>query len=132
MCNSEIESIVVNASVADIYRHCCRFEQLPLFINSLRNVQKIDDTRFWLTSFEASERQRTILQIVLRVPERRIAWQASSGDFSQGIVLFEPLAEDRTEITVKLRSTIEPAMLAKITREYLTNFKEFVERQTRY
>jgi len=28
---------------------------------------------------------------------------------------------------VKLRSSIEPAMLAKVTRDYLTNFKRFVE-----
>ena len=30
MCNSEIESIVVNASVTDVYGHRCRFEELPL------------------------------------------------------------------------------------------------------
>jgi len=37
-------------------------------------------------------------------------------------------AFDRTtEITVKLRSSIEPAKLAQTTRDYLTNFKRVVE-----
>jgi hypothetical protein len=44
--------------------------------------------------------------------------------------LFEPLAENRTEITVKLRSTLKPATLAQLARQYLTNFKQFAEGQT--
>jgi uncharacterized membrane protein len=127
--HSETGSIVLNAPVTGVYGHCCRFEQLPQFIKSLRSAQKIDDTHFRLTTFEGSEQQRIILQIVLRVPERRIAWQASCSEFSQGVILFEPLTVHRTEVTVKLRSTIEPAMLAQLTREYLTNFKQFVEGQ---
>jgi len=124
---SEIDSIVLNAPVADVYAYCSRFEELPRFITSLRDVQKIDETHFSLTSLLDSEEQKTVLRIVLRVPERRIAWQAISDNFPRGVVLFEPLSDRTTEITVKLRSSIEPATLAKVTRDYLTNFKRFVE-----
>jgi uncharacterized membrane protein len=124
---SETGSIVLNAPVAVVYGHCCRFEQLPQFIKSLRGAEKIDDTHFWLTTFEGSEQRRIILQIVLRVPELRIAWQASCNEFPQGVIQFDPLTVHRTEVTVKLRSTIESAMLAQLTRKYLTNFKQFVE-----
>jgi uncharacterized membrane protein len=127
---SETGSIVLNAPVAVVYGHGCRFEQLPRFIRSLRGVVKIDDTHFCLTTFERSKQPGIILQIVLRVPERRIAWQASCRECSQGVILFEPLTEARTEITVKLRSTIEPATLAQLTHECLTNFKQLVEGQT--
>jgi uncharacterized membrane protein len=128
--HSETGSIVLNAPVTDVYGHCCRFEQLPRFIKSLRSAQKIDDTHLWLTTFEGSEQRRIILQIVLRVPERRIAWQASCSEFPQGVILFEPLTERKTEVTVKVRSALEPATLAQVTREYLTSFKQFVEGQT--
>ena len=128
--HSETKSIVLNVPITDAYGHCCRFEKLPRFIKSLRSVVKIDDTHFCLTTFERSKQPGIILQIVLRVPERRIAWQASSSEFPQGVIQFEPLTEHRTEITVKLRSIIEPAMLAQLTREYLANFKQFVEGQT--
>jgi len=123
----EIDSIVLNAPVADVYAYCSRFEELPRFITSLRDVQKLDETHFLFTSLLDSEEQKTVLRIVLRVPERRIAWQAISDNFPRGIVLFEPLSDRTTEITVKLRSSIEPATLAKVTRDYLTNFKRFVE-----
>jgi uncharacterized membrane protein len=129
--HSETESIVLNVPVTNVYGHCCRLEQLPLFIKSLRNVQRIDDTHFRLTTFKGSEQQRIIVQIVLRVPERRIAWQASCSELPLGVILFDPLTEDRTEITIKLLSTIEPAMLSQLTQECLANFKQLVEGQTR-
>jgi uncharacterized membrane protein len=127
--HSEIRSIALNAPVTDVYRHSCRFEQLPQFIESLINIHKIDDTHFWLTTSHSSGQRRIMLQIVLRVPERRIAWQASCSEFSQGVILFEALTEGQTEVTVKLRSTLEPTTLGQVTREYLTNFKQFVEQR---
>ena len=129
MRNSETKSIVLNVPITEAYGHCCRFEKLPRFIKYLRRVDKVDDTHFCLVTFERSKQPGHILQIVLRVPERRIAWQASCSECSQGVILFEPLTEERTEITVKLRSTLEPATLAPLLREYLTNFKQFVEGQ---
>ena len=128
--HSVVRSIALNAPVTNVYKHSCRFEQLPRFIGSLINVQKVDDTHFWLTTSDGSGQQRIMLQIVLRVPERRIAWQASCNEFSQGVILFEPLSQNKTEITLKLRSTIGPAMLAQTTRDYLINFKQFVEQKT--
>src|SRR6267378_1301036 len=124
---SEIDSIVLNAPVADVYAYCARFEELPRFITSVRDVQKIDETHFSFTSLLDGEEHTTVLQIVLRVPERRIAWQAISDNFPRGVILFEPLSDRTTEITVRIRSSIEPAKLAKVTRDYLTNFKRFVE-----
>jgi uncharacterized membrane protein len=125
----EIDSIVLNAPVADVYACCARFEELPRFITSLRHVQKIDETHFSFTSLLDGKEYRTVLQIVLRIPERRIAWQAMSDNFPRGVVLFEPLSDRMTEITVRLRSSIESATLAKVTRDYLTNFKRVVERE---
>src|ERR1700686_5071625 len=82
--HSETDSIVLNAPVADVYSYCSRFEELPRFITSLRDVQKIDETHFSFTSLLDREEQKTVLRIVLRVPERRIAWQAISDNFPRG------------------------------------------------
>ena len=128
--HSETRSIALNAPVTDVYEHCCRFEHLPQFIESLVNIQKIDDTNFWLTTSHSSEQHRIKLQIVLRVPERRIAWQAGCSEFSQGVILFEPLSQNRTQVTLKVRSSVEPATLSRATHDYLINFKEFVEQKT--
>jgi Polyketide cyclase / dehydrase and lipid transport len=127
----EIDSIVLNAPVADVYAYCSRFEELPRFITSLRDVQKIDETHFSFTSLLEGDEYTTVLHIVLRIPERRIAWQAISDSFPRGVILFEPLSDRTTEITVRLRSSIELATLAKVTRDYLTNFKRVVEEAKR-
>jgi Polyketide cyclase / dehydrase and lipid transport len=126
--HSKIDSIVLNAPVADVYAYCSRFEELPRFITSLRDVRKIDETHFSFTSQLDGQEFRTDVQIVLRIPERRIAWQAMPDNFPRGVVLFEPLSNRTTEITVRLRSSIESATLAKVTRDYLTNFKRVLER----
>jgi hypothetical protein len=84
----------------------------------------------FLAHFSAARgEQRTVLQIVLRVPERRIAWQAFSDHFPRGVILFESLSDRMTKITVRLRSSFKPATLAKVTRDYLTNFERVVEAQ---
>jgi len=125
--HSKIDSIVVNAPVADVYACCSRFEELPRCITSLQEVRKIDETNFSFISLLDGKEYRTVLQIVLRVPERRIAWQAMIDSFPRGVILFEPLSDRTTEITVRLRSSIESAKLAQVTRDYLTNFKRVVE-----
>ena len=103
-------------------------KESPRFIKSLGDVQKIDDTHFLLTYLIDHEPRRTVLQIILRVPERRLAWQAISLHFPRGAILFEPLSDQRPEITIQLCSNIEPAKLGTITRDYLISFRRFVER----
>ena len=130
LAHSETKSIILDVPVGDVYACCCQIEEMPRFIKSLRDVQRIDDTHFLLTSIVDDELRRTVLQIVLRVPERRLVWQAISDYFPRGVILFEPLSDRKTGITVKLRSNIEPAALAKVTSDYLTSFKQFMEQGT--
>jgi len=108
----------LNAPVADVYAYCSD-RRVAAIITSLRDVQKIERP-FSFTSLLDSEEQKTVLRIVLRVPDGELRG-SNLGQLSAGVVLFEPLSDRTTEITVKLRSSIEPATLAKVTRDYLTN-----------
>lgn len=123
----KVRSIILNVPVADVYAFCSRFEDLPLFITSLKQVRKIDETHFAITSLADGKEDGTILHIVLRVPERRIAWQAVPNNLPRGVLLFEQLSNRTTKITVRLRPSIASSELAKAARKYLTNFKQFVE-----
>ena len=40
--NADSQSITVNASVGEVYAHCARFEDLPRFITSMRDVRKTE------------------------------------------------------------------------------------------
>lgn len=125
--NSDRQSVVVNAPPAELYRRCLRFENLPRFISSMSNLERIDDTRFSCTCTINGEEVSSVVQIMMRVPDRRITWQAASEYFRAGVVFFDPLAGGTTKVTVKLRSTLEPLTLTGLLRDHLEHFKRVVE-----
>ena len=127
--NADCQSIVLNASAAEVYRRCLRFEDLPRFITSIRKVERIDETRLSCTSIINSEEVTSEIKIIMRVPDRRIAWQAVSDHFRVGVVFLDALDDGTTRVTVKVRSIIEPVMLTGALRSYLSNFKRFVEQK---
>lgn len=125
--NADSQSITVNASVREVYAHCARFEDLPRFITSLRDVEKIDENNFSCTSGMNGQEVKSNVQIILRVPNRRLAWQAVSDNFRIGVAVFTPRFDGTTEVTIKIRSVVEPVILSGALRQYLQNFKSFVE-----
>ena len=125
--NTDSQSIVVNAPAAEVYHCCLRFEDLPRFITSITKVDRIDDTRFSCTSIINGGEVTSQVQIIMRVPDRRIAWQAVSDNFRVGVVFFDPLPGGATKVTVKVRSIIEPVMLTGALHHYLRSFKAYIE-----
>jgi len=85
---------------------------------------------FSCTSIINGEEVTREVKIIIRVPDRRIAWQAVSDNFRVGVVFSDPLPGGATKVTVKVRSIIEPVMLTGALRNYLRNLKRFVEEQT--
>ena len=128
--NAAETSIVVNASVAQVYEQWLRFEDLPKFIKSLGEVQRIDDTHFSFSSFRDGKAQRGVIEVVRQIPERRIAWRTITEEIGLGVVSFEPRSDNVTEITLKLRSVFDPSISGQSADEYLLKFKGLVESQT--
>jgi uncharacterized membrane protein len=117
----------VKAPIGEVYEQWSRVEDLPKFIPALRNVQRMDDTRFSYTWDGNGNKQRGIFQILLRIPSRRIAWGSLSNGLMSGVVCFEPRPHQETEITLKVRSIFDPSSLSRRVKEYLGNFKRLVE-----
>jgi uncharacterized membrane protein len=76
--NTDSQSIMVNAPAAEVYHCCLRFEDFPRFLTSITKVDRIDDTPFSCTSIINGREVTSQVQIIMRVPDRRIAWQAVS------------------------------------------------------
>jgi uncharacterized membrane protein len=127
--NSDCQSIVVNAPVAEVYHRCLQFEDLPRFITSIKKVEKINDARFSCISIINGQEVKTVITIMMRIPDRRIAWQGVSDHVRVGVVFFDPLRRDATKVTAKIRSIVEPVLLTGTLRNYLANFKRFVEQK---
>jgi uncharacterized membrane protein len=128
--NAAEKSIVVNAPVAKVYEQWLRFEELPKFIKSLGNVQRIDDTHFSFSNFRNGKEQRGVIEVMRQIPERRIAWRTIADGVGLGVVSFEPRSDTATEITLKLRSVFDPSISGQSADEYLLNFKQLVENQS--
>jgi uncharacterized membrane protein len=117
----------VKAPIGEIYEQWSRVEDLPKFIPPLRNVQRMDETRFSYIWDRNGNERRGIFQILLRIPGRRIAWGSMSSGLMSGVVCFEPRPHQETEITLKVQSIFAPSSLSRRVKEYLANFKRLVE-----
>jgi uncharacterized membrane protein len=125
--NAARHFVVVKAPVERVYGQWSRIEDLPKFITSFREVQRIDETHFSYVWHPSVEDKQGIFQIVLQIPGRRIAWRTTSNGFASGMVSFEPLFQQETEVTLKIRSIFDPPSLSRRVEEYLSNFKRLVE-----
>jgi uncharacterized membrane protein len=125
--NAARRSIVVRAPVERAYAKWARIEDLPKFITALRNVRRIDNSQFSYTWQTDGEERPEILQIVLQIHGRRIAWRVVSNALISGVVSFEPRSEQETEVTLKIRSTFDVPNLSCRLEEYLGNFKQLIE-----
>lgn len=128
--NADCQSILINARAAEVYRRLLRFEKLPQFVTSIVKVDNISTNRFSCTSIINGQEITSDVTIMLRVPDRRIAWQAVSDHFRIGVVSLDPLLGGATKMKVKVRSIMEPLQLTGALREYLSNFKDYVERDS--
>ena len=126
-------SIVVNVPVADVYKRWLEFEDYPKFIDVIKRVRRLDANHF-VASLAFNRRQyETMLEVLLRVPERRLAWRTMTDHNAldhraTGVVSFVSHPDQSTCVTLKLTSSFRGAVPRRIDR-YLQNFKRLVEKE---
>ena len=103
-------SIVVNAPVADVYERWLAFEDYPRFITAIKRVRKLDANHFVASLGFNGKQYDTTLEMMLRVPERRLAWRTladhrAPDHFAAGVVAFTSLSDQSTCLTLKLTSS---------------------------
>ena len=129
--NAAKGSIVIKASVVDVYQRWLAFEDYPKFITAIKRVRKLDANHFVaLFAFNGKQYEAT-LEIMLRVPERRLAWRTIFNSHAQdhlaaGVVSFASLSDHATRVSLKLTSSFGGAVSSRVDK-YLRNFKSLVE-----
>ena len=126
-------SIAVNAAVADVYERWLVFEDYPKFVTAIKRVRKLDANHFVASLGFNGKQYDTTLEIMLCVPERRLAWRTladhrAPDHFAAGVVSFTALSDHSTCVTLKLTSSFGGAVSNRIDR-YLRNFKRLIEKQ---
>lgn len=124
-------SILVKAPIGSVYRQWLRVEDFPKFMTALKEVQKADANRFFIAVSHNRQRYEGVLEIMLRVPERRVAWRvlagrSSSDHLAAGVVSFASRSDRSTCVTLKISSSFDGAVSRRVDR-YLQNFKQLIE-----
>jgi len=126
-------SIVVSAPVAAAYKRWLVFEDYPKFIPVIKRVRKLDKNHFSASLAFNGKQHEATLEIMLRVPERRLAWRTladhhAPDHLAAGVISFASLSEKSTCVTFKLASSFGGAVSNRVDR-YLHNFKRLIEKQ---
>ena len=126
-------SILVKAPIGNVYRQWLRFEDFPKFMTAVKEVQKLDANHFFIAIAYDGKRHEGVLEIMLRVPERRLAWRVLAGrspcdHLATGVVSFTSRSDPSTCVTLKVSSSFggTRAVSRRVVR-YLQNFKRLIE-----
>lgn len=133
--NAVERSIVVKARIGSVYRQWLRLEHLPKLIAAVKEVKELDANHFLLAVSHKGHRYEGVLEIMLRVPERRLAWRvvarkSSSHHFATGVVSFTARSDRTTGVTVRISSSFNGALSRRLN-SYLRNFKRLTEKSTK-
>src|SRR5207248_4282749 len=114
-------SIAVNAPVAAVYKRWLAFEDYPSFITVIEKVRKLDANHFVATLGFNGKQYETTLEMMLRVPERRLAWRTladhrAPDHLAAGVVSFAPLSDRSTCVTLKLTSSFGGTVSNRVDR----------------
>lgn len=134
------ESVEVRVPARTAYNQWTQFEDFPAFMGNVSEVRQINDTRtHWVTSMAGVTREFDA-EIIEQIPDRRITWNTVSGIRQSGSVEIEPLAEDRSRVTVRMQYEPEGitekaadmlGLLQRQVRGDLERFRRFIEERGR-
>ena len=130
------QTIDVEAPIRAVYDQWTQFESFPRFMDGVERVVQIDDrtVKWWVTV--GGQSKAWMARIVDQTPDTRVAWKSVHGTQNAGAVLFEPLGEDRTRITLKIdaepdgiveRMGEAAGVLDRRVEGDLARFKAFIE-----
>ena len=104
------KSIEVDAPVNRVYNQWTQFEDFPKFMQGIEQVQQLDAKRLHWVAEIGGKRKEWDAEIFEQVPDQKIAWRSTSGAANAGIVSFQPVAANRTQVTVRMEYEPEGAI----------------------
>jgi uncharacterized membrane protein len=132
------QSIEVEVPVRTAYDQWTQFEEFPKFMSGVEEVRQLDDTHVHWVAKIGGQREEWDAEITEQLPDKRIAWQATSGKSNAGVVTFASAGDQRCTIMLRLdwdsEGLIEKlgGLLGQDDRQVegdLERFKELVERR---
>lgn len=135
MANTQA-SIEVDVPIHQAYDHWTQFEQYPHFMEGVKEVHQIDDTRLAFRGEIGGFKHEWAAEILDQIPDRLVRWRSVEGPRNGGTVRFSPGQGTTTRIELDLDYEPETFVqkvddLARIfdfrVNKDLQNFKDIIE-----
>lgn len=131
--------IVVDLPVSSVYNQWTCFELFPEFMENVKEVNQIDETRLiWKVTVDGIDREIEAT-ITEQAPNSRIKWQTVDGPAQAVTVTFAEKNGDRTKVKLEFKFSgkaladgtgeLLPVVEARVQRN-LVSFKKLVEHPT--
>ena len=125
------KSITVDAPVHSVYNQWTQFESFPQFMEGVKEVRQEGNTHLHWKAQIAGKTEEWEAEITEQVPDRKIAWRSISGAPNAGMVTFNPVSNNATEVSLQLdaqpRSVTEKVgdALGALDRQVKTDLEKF-------
>jgi len=96
------QSVDVDVPVSAAYNQWTQFESFPQFMKGVEAVEQIDETALHFSTNVGGVKRDYNAQILEQVPDSLLSWASIDGPRNAGTVRFEPLAADRTRVSVEI------------------------------
>ena len=134
------KSIEVNVPVKTAYNQWTQFEEFPMFMEGVEQVKQINDKRLHWKANIAGKAEEWDAEITEQIPDQRIAWTSKGGAMNAGLVMFSPVSDAKSKLTLQMEYVPDGALektgdaMGIVTRRVegdLKRFKEFIETRGR-
>jgi uncharacterized membrane protein len=132
--------IEVDVPVRTAYNQWTQFEEFPRFMEGVERVVQHGDSRVSWRASIFGKVEEWDSHITDQTPDKRVAWESTSGAQNNGVVSFQPIGPSRTR--VGLHISYEPqgilenigdklGLLERRVEGDLERFKRFIEERGR-
>jgi uncharacterized membrane protein len=130
------KSIEVSVPVRVAYNQWTQFEEFPMFMKGVKQVQQLDAKRLHWRAEIAGKDKEWDAEIFEQEPDRKVAWRSTSGARNDGMVTFDKKGENTTRLTLFLEYVPENTteqigdklgVVDHRVESDLKRFKEFIE-----
>jgi uncharacterized membrane protein len=134
------KSIEIDCPVRTVYNQWTQFEEFPRFMEGVKRVHQLDDKRLHWEAEIAGKNKEWDARITEQIPDKCIAWQPEGGEYTSGIVKFNPLGSNRTRVDLQVsydpKGFVESTgdtlgFVSRRVENDLEHFKDFIENRSR-
>src|SRR5262245_43003930 len=103
-------SIDINVPIRTAYNQWTQFEEFPRFMEGVKEVRQLDDTRLhWIANI-AGKDEEWDAKITEQKPDDRVAWMSTTGAHNAGVVTFHRLNDTQTRVMLQIEFDPEGAV----------------------